>query len=40
METTGLVLSRIHVVNSTGPPPRSFGQLEGEKDGNRVNNFN
>lgn len=39
IETMGLFFSRIHVVNSQGPPPRTLDQMDGDENQNRVKNF-
>jgi hypothetical protein len=39
METYGLIFSRIHVTNSTGPPPKSLDHMDGDENQNRVKNF-
>ena len=30
VETAGLLFARIHVVNSTGTPPKPLGQMDGD----------
>ena len=39
METCGLCFSRIHVVNSTGQPPRPLDLMDGDQNQDRVKNF-
>ncbi len=32
MEMIGLMFSRIHVVNSTGPAPKPLGMIDGDEN--------
>ena len=35
METAALMLSRIHVTNSQGPPPKPLGMIDGDENQKR-----